>query len=104
MNLSAVDIQSHLYTSFLEGSTSDLALRVRGSWHAIYNLHRVVLIQSVCNLQQRYLSSLSLSKGFFRSLFTAGFIESSPRIINQHSDPQEIVIHFDDPNITRPGE
>lgn len=47
---SALDIQNHLYTSFLEGSTADVALRVRGSWHAIYNLHRVVLIQSVCDV------------------------------------------------------
>lgn len=45
---SALDIQNHLYTSFLEGSTADVALRVHGSWHVIYNLHRVVLIQSVC--------------------------------------------------------
>ncbi|KAG5642500.1 hypothetical protein DXG03_002697 [Asterophora parasitica] len=83
---SAVDIQNHLYNSFLEGSTADVALRVHGSWDAIYNLHRVVLIQS----------------GFFRSLFTAGFAESSPRI-GSISGPDEIVVHFDDPNITRPA-
>ncbi|KAG6918684.1 hypothetical protein DXG01_012502 [Tephrocybe rancida] len=81
---SAVDIQSHLYTSFLEGSAADVALRVHGSWDAIYELHRVVLIQS----------------GFFRSLFTAGFAESTPRI-GSSSGPEEIIIHFDDPNITR---
>ncbi|KAG5634906.1 hypothetical protein H0H81_000366 [Sphagnurus paluster] len=81
---SAVDIQNHLYTSFLQGSTADVALRVHGSWDAIYNLHRVVLIQS----------------GFFRSLFTAGFAESSPRIGSSRG-PEEIVIHFDDRNITR---
>ncbi|KAG6852517.1 hypothetical protein C0991_011264 [Blastosporella zonata] len=79
---SAADIQNHLYTSFLEGSTADVALRVHGSWDAIYKLHRVVLIQS----------------GFFRSLFTAGFAESNPRI---GTGPDEIVIYFDDPNITR---
>ncbi|RDB29400.1 hypothetical protein Hypma_015082 [Hypsizygus marmoreus] len=82
---SAVDIQHHLYNSFLEGSTADVALRVHGSWSAIYKLHRVVLIQS----------------GFFRSLFTAGFIESSPRISSHINGPDEIVIHFDDRNITR---
>jgi len=44
---SPVDIQNHLYLSFLEASTTDVALRVSGSWHAIYKLHKVVLIQSV---------------------------------------------------------
>ncbi|KAG6887866.1 hypothetical protein C0992_010433 [Termitomyces sp. T32_za158] len=81
---SAADIQNHLYTSFLEGSTADVALRVHGTWHAVYKLHRVVLIQS----------------GFFRSLFTAGFAESTPRF-GSCTGPEEIVIHFDDPNITR---
>ncbi|KAF8060968.1 hypothetical protein FPV67DRAFT_1423050 [Lyophyllum atratum] len=81
---SAVDIQNHLYISFLQGSTTDVALRVHGSWEGIYKLHRVVLIQS----------------GFFRSLFTAGFAESTPRLASS-SGPDEIVIHFDDPNITR---
>lgn len=41
------DIQTHLYTSFLRASTYDVALRVTGTWNAIYKLHRVVLIQSV---------------------------------------------------------
>lgn len=41
------DIQTHLYNSFLHASTYDVALRVSGSWNAIYKLHRVVLIQSV---------------------------------------------------------
>jgi hypothetical protein len=101
--LSPLEIQSHLYMSFLDASTVDVALRVRGSWHAIYNLHRVVLIQSVRILSNLdLLTSSSLSKGFFRSLFTAGFMESSPKIGD--NGPQEIVIHFDDPNITRPGE
>lgn len=100
---SAVDIQNHLYISFLEGSTADVALRVHGSWDAIYNLHRVVLIQSVC--YQKLLpipSSQEALQGFFRSLFTAGFIESSPRLGVQKG-PDEIAIHFDDPNITRAG-
>lgn len=43
---SAADIQTHLYASFLQASTYDVALRVSGSWSAIYKLHRVVLIQS----------------------------------------------------------
>ena len=42
-----VNLQQHLYAAFLEGKTSDVTLRVRGSWHAIYKLHRVVLIQAV---------------------------------------------------------
>ncbi|KAF8887738.1 hypothetical protein BD779DRAFT_1719529 [Infundibulicybe gibba] len=84
---SAVDIQNHLYTSFLEAKTADVALHVRGSWNAIYRLHRVVLIQS----------------GFFRSLFTAGFqeSESSPRLGTHYRGPDEIDIIFDDINITR---
>ena len=43
-------LQSHIYTAFLERRTADVALHVRGSWHAIYKLHRVVLIQAVSNL------------------------------------------------------
>jgi hypothetical protein len=60
---SAFDIQNHLYSSFLEGSTADVALRVQGSWHAIYNLHRVVLIQSVCLLPNRELVMLIPMQG-----------------------------------------
>jgi len=41
------NLQDHLYASFLEGSTSDVALHISGSWHAVYRLHRVVLIQAV---------------------------------------------------------
>ncbi|KAF7340126.1 BTB domain-containing protein [Mycena venus] len=77
-SLSADQIQRHLYASFLHARTPDVTLRVRGSWLATYLLHRVVLIQS----------------GFFNSLFTAGFAESSPK-------PEEIDIIFDDTNITR---
>jgi hypothetical protein len=40
-------IQNHLYQMFLEGQTADVAVVVRGSWQALYNLHRVILIQSV---------------------------------------------------------
>src|SRR5882762_8400082 len=46
-SISPIDIQSHLYASLLEGRTADVALRVRGTWQAVYRLHRVVLIQAV---------------------------------------------------------
>ena len=49
------EFQAHMYNSFLQGRTSDVALRIRGSWDAIYKSHRVVLIQAV-----RTLSFLSL--------------------------------------------
>ena len=45
------DLQSHLYASFLQRKTADVALRISGSWHAIYKLHRVILIQAVCPFQ-----------------------------------------------------
>lgn len=44
---SPASLQNHIYTAFLERRTADVALHVRGSWHAIYKLHRVVLIQAV---------------------------------------------------------
>lgn len=44
------NIQNHLYQMFLEGQTADVAVVIRGSWEALYNLHRVILIQSVCVL------------------------------------------------------
>jgi hypothetical protein len=44
---SPTDLQNHLYASFIEGSTADVALHIKGSWEAIYKLHRVVLIQAV---------------------------------------------------------
>ncbi|KAJ7293871.1 hypothetical protein C8J57DRAFT_1704523 [Mycena rebaudengoi] len=79
MSLSSQDLQRHLYASFVHSRTPDVAIRVKGaSWHAIYRLHRVVLIQA----------------GFFSSLFTAGFAESSPK-------PEVLDIVFDDANITR---
>ncbi|KAK7468529.1 hypothetical protein VKT23_003033 [Stygiomarasmius scandens] len=73
----AFDLQSHLYSSFLTRSTADVALKVSGTWSAVYRLHRVVLIQA----------------GFFRALFTAGFSETSR--------PYEINVELDDVNITR---
>ncbi|KAJ7102463.1 hypothetical protein B0H15DRAFT_875979 [Mycena belliarum] len=80
MTRSAETIQRHIYASFLHGRTPDVALRVHGSWHATYRLHRIILIQA----------------GFFNSLFTAGFAESSPG-----PQPEEVQIVFDDMNITR---
>ncbi|KAI0320999.1 hypothetical protein OF83DRAFT_1101931 [Amylostereum chailletii] len=77
-------IQAHLYNSFLNGSTTDVTLHVSGSWHAIYKLHRVVLIQA----------------SFFQSLFTAGFVED--KSTSSH-DPNQINLVFDDVNITRPA-
>lgn len=57
---SASDLQSHLYQSFLTRKTTDVALNVSGaSWHAVYHLHRVVLIQSVCILHHSTVSSSS---------------------------------------------
>jgi hypothetical protein len=41
------EFQAHIYNSFLQGDTADVALRIRASWNAIYNSHRVVLIQAV---------------------------------------------------------
>lgn len=45
--MSANDIQSHLYRAFLDGTTADVSLHVRGTWEGTYRLHRVVLIQAV---------------------------------------------------------
>lgn len=44
------EFQAHIYNSFLQGRTSDVALRIRGSWDATYKFHRVVLIQAVGTL------------------------------------------------------
>ena len=41
------EFQAHIYNSFLQGRTSDVAIRICASWNAIYNFHRVVLIQAV---------------------------------------------------------
>ncbi|KAF8530998.1 hypothetical protein JB92DRAFT_2782164 [Gautieria morchelliformis] len=82
------DIQSHLYLSFLHGHTADVALHTKGEgWAVVYQLHRVVLIQA----------------GFFRSLFTAGFLESQRHDDNDVSGSplDQVNICFDDPNITR---
>ncbi|CEL57518.1 hypothetical protein RSOLAG1IB_02259 [Rhizoctonia solani AG-1 IB] len=80
-------IQNHLYQMFLEGQTADVAVVVRGSWQALYNLHRVILIQS----------------DYFRTLFTMGYRESAPksRLAPGSASTDVIDLHFDDPNITR---
>jgi len=44
---SPADIQSHVFSALLQGTTPDIALRVRGSWSAVYKLHRLILTQSV---------------------------------------------------------
>ncbi|KAG2160162.1 uncharacterized protein EDB93DRAFT_1197093 [Suillus bovinus] len=83
--LSSIDLQQHIYNSLLESRTADVSLHVHGTWEAIYELHRVILIQS----------------GFFSSLFTSGFLESSPKLRSHLQGPEEINVTFDDRNITR---
>ncbi|KAJ3920244.1 hypothetical protein F5877DRAFT_38472 [Lentinula edodes] len=74
-------IQSHLYNSFLSGQTSDVCIRISGAFSATYRLHRVVLIQA----------------GFWRDLFTGGFVESSVKL--RTTDILDVVL--DDRNISR---
>ncbi|KZV95597.1 hypothetical protein EXIGLDRAFT_672006, partial [Exidia glandulosa HHB12029] len=78
-------LQSHLYSQFLTGSAADVTLHVQGSWEAVYQLHRVVLIQA----------------GYFSSLFSGGFLESQRTRRSAFVAPDEVMIRFDDPNITR---
>ncbi|QRW05007.1 hypothetical protein RhiLY_04006 [Ceratobasidium sp. AG-Ba] len=82
-------IQNHLYQMFLEGQTADVSVVIRGSWQALYRLHRVILIQS----------------DYFRTLFTNGFLESSRSYRSPAGGTSGDVmeLHFDDPNITRPA-
>ncbi|KAF7310477.1 BTB domain-containing protein [Mycena chlorophos] len=78
----SVQVQEHLYSSFLNGRTSDVTLQVRATtWSANYRLHRVVLIQA----------------GFFASLWTSDFAEAT-------TFHPEVTIVFDDTNITRAVE
>ncbi|KAF8272353.1 hypothetical protein EI94DRAFT_1796249 [Lactarius quietus] len=81
------EFQAHIYNSFLQGDTSDVALRIRASWNAIYNFHRVVLIQA----------------DFFRYLFTGGFVESEVKgsSLRPGVSKRPIEVVFDDTNITR---
>ncbi|KIP01237.1 hypothetical protein PHLGIDRAFT_113180 [Phlebiopsis gigantea 11061_1 CR5-6] len=78
-------LQNHIYAAFLDRRTADVALHVHGSWHAIYKLHRVVLIQA----------------GFFQSLFTSGFAESKVKLTSHRLGPDVVDIVLEDPNITR---
>lgn len=42
------DIQNHLYHAFLNRATTDICIHVHAKdWDLAYDLHRVVLIQSV---------------------------------------------------------
>ncbi|EKM60700.1 uncharacterized protein PHACADRAFT_246766 [Phanerochaete carnosa HHB-10118-sp] len=82
---SPASLQNHIYTAFLERRTADVALHIRGSWHAIYKLHRVVLIQA----------------GFFRSLFTSGFAESKIKLTSHRLGPDIVDVVLEDSNITR---
>ncbi|KAH9005925.1 hypothetical protein EDB86DRAFT_3061648 [Lactarius hatsudake] len=83
------EFQAHIYNSFLQGNTSDVSLRIRASWNAIYNFHRVVLIQA----------------DFFRYLFTGGFAESEVKgpSLRPSASQGPIEVVFDDTNITRAG-
>ncbi|KAI0307502.1 hypothetical protein B0F90DRAFT_1620846 [Multifurca ochricompacta] len=82
------EFQAHIYNSFLQGKTSDVTLRIRASWDAVYKFHRVVLIQAE----------------FFRHLFTGGFVESEGKDSSLRSSvPSPIEVVFDDTNITRAG-
>ncbi|KAE9409404.1 hypothetical protein BT96DRAFT_913524 [Gymnopus androsaceus JB14] len=82
--MNSSDIQSHLYNSFLTGETSDVCIRISGAFNAVYKLHRVVLIQA----------------GFWRDLFTGGFIESSlKRKTSFNEEVFDVVL--EDRNVTR---
>jgi hypothetical protein len=59
---SPTDLQSHLYASFLAAKTADVTLHVRGSWEAVYQLHRVILIQAVSSPTASFVSDF-ISKG-----------------------------------------
>ena len=97
--LSPADIQQHIYNSLVHARTPDVVLNVSGTWFARYKLHRIVLIQSVRTRFTMSTFVLTSPQGFFSSLFTAGFLESSNSTGLQHVD-----IVFDDRNITRPGK
>lgn len=110
----STNIQAHLYEAFLNHETCDVSLICVGAgqsgrggrpapqWAASYESHRVILIQA----------------GYFKSLFTSGFAESS-RSSSPHANAKrnatsrgrsgshaelDVRLRFDDPNITRAGE
>ena len=98
------EFQAHIYNSFLQGRTTDVTLRIHASWDAIYNCHRVVLIQAVRTLFCSFQCSLYLHpfEEFFRDLFTGGFVESESKDSSgSRTSPGPIHVVFDDPNITR---
>jgi hypothetical protein len=78
MQPSPLNVQSHLYASFLHASTYDVALRVSGTWNAIYKLHRVVLIQSVRALWLSIIHCL-----FHAGIFPFSLYQRLLRIRNQ---------------------
>jgi hypothetical protein len=102
MRLNLNDLQDHLYDSFLHGSASDITIYVVGTWEAHYRLHRVVLTQAVrlsCLRRLCWNLILDSLQGFFNSLFTSGFRESSQK----HSS-NFITLELPDFNISRAGE
>lgn len=71
-------IQNHLYQMFLAGQTADVAVIVRGSWEALYNLHRVILIQSVSLLQPAPVAELIVVRTTFERSLPTAFASRNP--------------------------
>ena len=71
------DLQSHLYTSFLQRKTADVALRISGSWNAIYRLHRVILIQAVRRTFCAFWLSLLIPFELHRASFSHCLLRAS---------------------------
>ena len=71
------DLQSHLYTSFLQRKTADVALRISGSWNAIYRLHRVILIQAVRRTFCAFWLSLLIPFELHRASFSRCLLRAS---------------------------
>ncbi|KDQ19905.1 hypothetical protein BOTBODRAFT_27325 [Botryobasidium botryosum FD-172 SS1] len=85
--LPPMNVQAHLYSSFLNGRNADVILNVRAvGWAVTYRLHAVVLVQA----------------GFFHSLFNSDWRESTSDPAYSQRDCN-VNVHFDDPNITRPA-
>lgn len=80
------EFQAHIYNSFLQGRTSDVAIRISGaSWDAIYNFHRIILIQAVRTLSVRssapftYIPSRNSSAIFSQGGLSSRRVEIPPR-------------------------
>ncbi|KAH9075734.1 hypothetical protein EDB83DRAFT_2504779 [Lactarius deliciosus] len=88
------EFQAHVYNSFLQGNTSDVSLRIRASWNAIYNFPSC-----------RSHPGGARSSDFFRYLFTGGFAESEVKgpSLRTGASQGPIEVVFDDTNITRAG-